>query len=223
MTPELMHDLREPLQAIYSCAQMLKIELDGKNPKAVDYADMLINNAVDLGRMLSNTAEAGSLDMEPLNIESVDISELVKNVANSYGQMAATKSIRIGIDLKEEPLIARVDKTKIMRILRNLISNAISHTPRAGRVEVRLRIIDDGMEIKVYDGGRGVDPGMSRRIFERFETTGGTGLGLYIANTYARMHGGTITVESTAGIGSAFVLYLPFASEDKHPQRCQTN
>ena len=97
-----------------------------------------------------------------------------------------------------------------------MLSNAIKYTPRGGRITLSLRPEDGGVRLAVADTGIGIAPQDRGRLFAKFSRikpsiTGqeGTGLGLFIAKTIVEAHGGTITVESKPGAGSAFELRLP--------------
>jgi signal transduction histidine kinase len=117
----------------------------------------------------------------------------------------------------ELPLVT-ADNNRLMQILLNLFGNAIKFTQQ-GRVQGRVRPRDAGVEIAIADTGIGISEEALPRIFDEFRqadsgTTrrfGGTGLGLAIAKRLVEMHGGTIAVESTVGVGSTFTVWLPEA------------
>ncbi|MGB7158966.1 MAG: ATP-binding protein, partial [Tepidisphaeraceae bacterium] len=102
---------------------------------------------------------------------------------------------------------------KINQVVLNLVSNAVDATPNGGRVTVRTRPLDGGVEIKVIDTGSGIDPAVRGRIFDPFFTTKpqgeGTGLGLSISHGIISEHGGRIDVDSARGAGTTFTIFLP--------------
>ena len=111
----------------------------------------------------------------------------------------------------------RHDPQRIGQVVSNLVGNALKFTPRSGSVDVELRPNPEGAEIEVRDTGVGIDPAELPRIFERFfrgsraneARSSGSGLGLAIAKSIVDMHGGRITVESSLGVGTRFVVSLP--------------
>ena len=110
-----------------------------------------------------------------------------------------------------------MDTQAIGRVLNNLISNALRHTPPQGRVSVWVRRTGPRVEVTVSDTGDGIRPEDLPHIFERFyrgeksrnRATGGAGLGLAIARGIVRAHGGDIDVESKVGMGTQFSFHIP--------------
>jgi two-component system cell cycle sensor histidine kinase PleC len=109
------------------------------------------------------------------------------------------------------------DRTKLRRVLVNLLSNALKFTPKGGRVEVRAEPEGDGVRLTVADTGVGIAPEDVARLFDKYEqarsraTRGekGTGLGLYITRQLVELHGGEIQVTSELGRGSTFSFTIP--------------
>jgi signal transduction histidine kinase len=131
----------------------------------------------------------------------------------------------IGLTLRPTPMDVSVDgdRERLAEIARNLISNAIKFTRPGGSVHV-VATIGPGpsgyepefVQVDVIDTGIGIPPDEQDRIFEKFHRLAGpdlpgTGLGLAIARELARLHGGSLTVESTLGLGSRFSLRIPLA------------
>ncbi|TET52059.1 MAG: ATP-binding protein, partial [Anaerolineales bacterium] len=114
------------------------------------------------------------------------------------------------------PLV-EVDARRVGQVLRNLLDNALRHTPSGGEVVVTARAGDEGVEVRVQDTGSGIDAADLPYVFERFyradksrsRDTGGVGLGLAIAKQLVEAHGGKIEVESEAGQGTRFTFTLP--------------
>ena len=108
-----------------------------------------------------------------------------------------------------------------MRLLTNLITNAIRYNRKGGRVEVCLRRMETGAVLRVADTGVGIREEDLPKIWSRFfradasRSSTGTGLGLSMARWIAQVHGGTITVESVYGQGSVFTVTIPFEQKDK--------
>jgi signal transduction histidine kinase len=112
-----------------------------------------------------------------------------------------------------------MDVQHMGRVLNNLISNAIRHTPAGGQVNICARRVDGGVSVSVIDSGEGISPVDLPHVFERFyrgeksrsRASGGAGLGLAIAKGIVEAHGGQITVESDLGQVTTFTFFLPKA------------
>ncbi len=129
--------------------------------------------------------------------------------------MADRAGVTLHVEAEAGPL--NVDPDRIMQVITNLLSNALKFSPAGATVTVRGERIGGVFNIRVSDQGRGIPPAKLGLIFERFQQVeasdardkGGTGLGLTICRSIARAHGGEITVESTLGVGSTFLVQLP--------------
>jgi PAS domain S-box-containing protein len=223
----MSHELRTPLNSILILSEQLRHNVAGNlTEKQVKHADIvykagndllqLINDVLDLAKI-----EAGrvQLKLEPLNIH-----DLLVELDSSLRPMAEIKGLRLLTHL--EPGVARVihsDRGRLQQILRNLLSNALKFTEH-GEVELSIGLspvsLDDEREtlqFVVRDSGIGIDPVQHERIFQAFQQIdgstsrrfGGTGLGLAITRQLVEVLGGQISLESTPGQGSRFIVRLP--------------
>jgi signal transduction histidine kinase len=152
----------------------------------------------------------------------VDLGEVLERVVGQVRPHAGEKGIRLAIDPPHGPVIAEADAGRVETILVNVLGNAVKFTPPDGTVRASAwvdRLDDDGptvARVDIVDSGVGIGTDDQERIFEKFQRLGGpeqpgTGLGLTIARGLARLQGGTLTVDSTLGLGSRFSLRLPCA------------
>jgi signal transduction histidine kinase len=105
-----------------------------------------------------------------------------------------------------------VDPARIREVVSNLMTNALRHTPRDGKVELSAQLAGDQVEVTVHDTGSGIAPDQLDRIFDRFyrsPDSPGSGLGLPIAKSLVEAHGGTTTASSSIGAGTAIRFSLP--------------
>jgi two-component system phosphate regulon sensor histidine kinase PhoR len=175
-----------------------------------DRLNAIIEDLLTLSRLEAEdeqrkvTFERGKL--KPAIIGAVDLSQI----------KAEDKKIKIEIQC-DENLETRVNGPLLEQAVLNLVDNAIKYSNTGGRIEVNVSSDNDYVVISVKDNGCGMDKKHLSRIFERFYVVdkgrsrklGGTGLGLAIVKHICQVHGGSITVESTPGVGSTFTMCLP--------------
>jgi two-component system sensor histidine kinase BaeS len=153
----------------------------------------------------------------PLHRAQASLSDLISDTLESFAELAKQGDILLegNVDSDVDPVY--MDTQAIGRVLNNLISNALRHTPTGGRVSLWGRRAGQRLEITVSDTGEGIRAADLPHIFERFyrgeksrnRGTGGAGLGLAIARGIVQAHGGDIRVESEIGKGTQFTFYIP--------------
>lgn len=222
LTADVAHELRTPLAVIRSHieAYMDKvIEPDPENLQSIHEEIMRLGRLVnDLSELAK--AESGRLELERAD---VDLGSVVDSVVAGLAPFALEKGIKVGIET-EPGTLGCFDEDKLRQVVVNLLGNAIKFTPQGGRVDVR--VLDGGAQVlvAVKDNGPGIAPEDQDLIFERFSrvdksrnrATGGSGIGLTIADELVRLHGGSIEVDSRLGEGSTFTVILPKNSKKNH-------
>lgn len=221
----MSHELRTPLNAVMGFSEMLADGLYGQLPeKAVTTLARiqangkhllgLINDVLDLSKI-----EAGQLQ---LAIESYSPAQIVKSAGAAAEPLARAKNLALNMVIAEDMPLGMGDERRLTQVLLNLVGNAVKFTDQ-GSVEITARAINGSFEFTVRDTGPGIAPEYQSRIFEEFQQVddsstrkkGGTGLGLAISKRIVEMHGGTIGVESTVGVGSEFKVTIPVQAEQK--------
>jgi two-component system sensor histidine kinase BaeS len=151
----------------------------------------------------------------------MNLNMLVELTVEGFQALAAEKEVILHYTPDTQPLVARIDQTRIQQVLNNLINNALQYTPTGGQVWVTLSQAyiknRHAAVIQVQDTGVGISEEDLPHIFERFYRgripqdlqIPGTGLGLAIVKEIIQQHGGWVDVESTVGHGSWFTIYLP--------------
>jgi two-component system sensor histidine kinase BaeS len=173
---------------------------------------LLLNRLVDDLRDLAQ-AEAGQLSLSP---EELDLAAELPRIAALHQQAAQRKGVRLTVHA-DGPLLVRADPARLSQIVRNLISNALTHTAAGGEVGVKAERQGGHITIAVRDNGAGIEAAHLPFVFDRFyradpsrqRASGGAGLGLAIARQLAQAQGGSIGVESAPGVGSTFTVSLP--------------
>ena len=209
------HDLRTPLTSILGSALTLeRAGLELPRDDAVDLVHRIATNARKLERLLSDLLDLDRLQRgivspqrRPTELDTL-VRRGVEETENPSGHV---------IEVEVEPAVVSIDAAKVERILENLVSNAIRHTPPDTRIWVRARARDGGMLLTVEDEGPGVPPELHDAIFEPFRQAPGSesvhspgvGVGLSLVLRFAELHGGRAWVEDRTGGGAIFTVFLP--------------
>jgi PAS domain S-box-containing protein len=213
----MSHELRTPLNAIIGYADLLDMGVPAALPGAARSAIGRIRLAASHQRQLIDDIltfsrlEAGQEEVE---VEIVPLEELLDEIDAVIAPLATRKGLDLGI-VADGTSEIRTDPRKLRQILVNLLGNAVKFT-EAGRVELRVEEEPESFRLVVEDTGVGISSDGAARVFDPFwqaesgrtRTAGGSGLGLSIAQRYARLLGGEISVDSEVGRGSRFTLIL---------------
>ena len=218
---DISHELRTPLTAIKGYMEGL---IDGVLPASsqtfqqvhseVDRLQRLVNDLQELSRM-----EAGAYQV---NLKSVPVLKLVKNVESRLGRQFEEKGILLVAAVPTGLPNVLADEDRILQVLINLTGNAMQYTPAGGKVTISALCEKNEVRITVADTGIGIAPEHLPHIFTRFyrvdksrtRASGGSGIGLTIAQSLVTSHHGRIWVESAGeGKGSAFHFTLPVSAD----------
>ncbi len=215
------HELRSPLTSVQGFAELLMLERETLTAKQVETVEIILDNCRHLSRLLNDLldlarSDAGRLAVTPKPTEVAPlIDDAVRTMRAQTESAGQTLTERLEPNL---PLI-HVEADRIRQILVNLLTNAHEYSPEGAAIEVTARAVDAEVEIAVTDNGPGIPENQLEHIFERFtrgdagltQRVGGTGLGLAISKSLVELHGGTLAVDSTPGVGSRFSFRLPAA------------
>jgi two-component system sensor histidine kinase MtrB len=217
-TSDVSHELRTPLTTVRMAADTLHESRDDFPPHLARASELMVDELDRFESLLSDLLEVSRYDagMAELQLDSVDVRTCVMDCVVAAGPVAATTGVRIITHLPDDEVVAQVDQTRLERIVRNLINNAVDHA-EGGPVEVEMAADDDALAIAVTDHGVGLKPGEAGLVFNRFwradpsrqRRTGGTGLGLAISLEDARLHGGWLQAWGSPGDGARFRLTVP--------------
>ncbi len=217
----IAHDLRSPLTRIRGIAETTLTgpqeigtyrEMTGT---VIEECDRLVGLIQTLLEIAENDAGAAEIPRR-----TVDMTDLLRDAVELFDAPADDKKIRIEANLPETPLKIEGDPRRLQRAIANLFDNALKYTPPGGKVTVSARYREDRIVVEIRDTGIGIDRQEQSRIFDRFyrvtpsRTTPGNGLGLSLARSIAKAHGGAISVTSRPGRGSVFTLHLPAPKQE---------
>jgi signal transduction histidine kinase len=209
------HDLKTPLTSIQGYSQAI---IDGAVRDPAVAAEVIFSEADRLTHMVLELTDLARLQSGRvmLNLNRIDVGALVKALAERIVVTAEKKQVRIGLDVANAGVIVG-DGDRLTQVINNLLSNAVKFTPEGGRIEIRGKMLDGGVQLSVTDSGMGIPKGDLTRVFERFYQVDkargpkrGTGLGLAIAREIVQAHGGRIEASSPGeDRGTTFVVWLP--------------
>ena len=216
------HDLRTPLASVRALIEAVADGVvDGPEMRA-RYLDSARGELAKLGGLVDDLFELARIDagLLRLELEETSLHDLVSDTLSSFRPEAERRGIRLVGDVSPEVDPVLASPSKLQRVLYNLMSNALRHTPADGTVFLRAEPEEDAVRVEVADTGEGIAPEDLPRVFERSfrgewsrSSHGvgddlGAGLGLAIARGLVEAHGGTISVESRLGEGSRFSFTL---------------
>lgn len=211
------HDLRNPLGAIAMSTHRLLDNAELGEPNGIGNGLQLILRSVKhMGSLVDELLEVGSIQSEKLELRTApaDVSELIDDAIAMFEAMAHAKSITVTKHIELAQRAVACDRERVVRVIANLLGNAIKFTPARGRVVLQATRTGAEVRVSLRDDGPGIPREEREKLFERYwkgASTGrnGIGLGLYIARGIIEAHGGRITVDSEVGVGSSFTFSLP--------------
>ncbi len=216
------HDLRTPLASTRALIEAVADGVADDPETRARYLASARGELAKLGRLVDDLFELARIDagVLRLELEETSLRDLISDTLSSFGPEAKQRGIRLVGEVSPEVDPVLASPSKLQRVLYNLVSNALRHTPADGTVFLRAEPEEKTVRVEVADTGGGISPEDLPRVFERSfrgersrsspeaEDDSGAGLGLAIARGLVEAHGGTIDVESRPGEGSRFSFTL---------------
>lgn len=224
----ISHDLRTPLTAIITHAEIMRDEILGPvSPRQRDSLTGIINSGRQLLEMVGEILTHARAAAHQIALDRVEFSieELLESLVDLNKSLIDRKGHALEVDIQPELPRVFADRDKVGHILSNLLGNAIQFTPDHGRVWIIVRTttgeLGQSLLVEVGDNGIGIAPEHHELIFQEFAQVDastsrqhhGTGLGLSIARRFVELHHGRIWLESAPGAGSRFYFTLPVHGE----------
>jgi PAS domain S-box-containing protein len=213
----ISHDFRTSLAQIETSSYLAKRALmRGEADPAETKLDDIRASVSHMAEQLSNLTTVTSLS--ELHLLPCDINGIMQGLAASHKGDANAKEIELLCQLEDDIPLVQIDEQKLTSAMQHLLKNAITHTPAGGCIILRTGIEQGMAQMMVIDTGAGIAPDHINNVFDLFYRVdsarrvdlGGVGLGLSIVKLVAEAHGGSAEVESMLGMGSCFVVALPF-------------
>ncbi len=219
MVSDVAHELRNPLSNIQGYLEGLKegmVEPSERVFESLHQQSLVLNRLVNDLRDV-NRAKAGQLQLDR---KEVVLEDIIGKEAKALKTRAEDKGISLREELNESTLV-KADPERVTQVIRNLLDNAITHTPEGGEITLETHTSSGEAVTTVTDDGPGIPQEDLAHIFDRFyrvdksrsRGTGGTGLGLTIAKEIVEAHGGEITAKSEEGEGATFSFTLPLSQQ----------
>lgn len=210
------HELRTPVTGMQMAFSLLRERL--QFPQGSRESDLLVTVHEEMQRLvrlindLLNFSRYQS-GQQKLELVQCDIGELLEGARQRFVTLAAARQVQLSLEVQEPLPGMLLDRQQIDRVLDNLLSNALRHTPDGGEVRLLARHHGERIILSVEDNGEGIPYSQQARIFEPFvqigRRRGGAGLGLALCKEIAQLHGGRIGVHSRIGHGTIFYVALP--------------
>jgi signal transduction histidine kinase len=219
----LAHELRNPLAAIRTALDLMKVSPPGA-PAVGRTREIMDRQLGHLVRLIDDLLDVSRINTGKLELvkESATIAEVVDSALQVSGPCIAAAGHTLEVHLPTEPWRVKVDRVRIEQVLTNLLTNAAKYTPAGGHIRVSAEAEGRLAVIRIADNGIGIDPATLPTLFEVFSQAesgrgmrrGGIGIGLCLARRLVTLHGGTLTASSAGpNQGSTFTIRLALSAE----------
>jgi two-component system phosphate regulon sensor histidine kinase PhoR len=210
------HELRTPLTAIRGYLEALEDETAGAG-RSPQFLEVISRQTRRMERLVADLLHLARLDarQEALDLAPCDVTETFRGVVDDLAPVIADRHQRVLIDPGAHTWRVDADPAKLHDILRNLVENAVNHSPEGTEIRLDARAEGDAAVISVIDAGPGIPPADLTRVFERFyrvdrsRSRPGTGLGLAIVKHLVGLHGGRVEAANRPEGGAVFTVTLP--------------
>ncbi|SEI96721.1 Signal transduction histidine kinase [Dyadobacter sp. SG02] len=221
----MSHELRTPLNSILILSRILGENKGARlNDEEQRYASVIYNSGNDLLTLINDILDLAKVEAGKIELihENISTESVLVEVKSTFQKVAENKGLVLQVEKTEScPATLFTDHTRLLQILRNLISNAVKFTSAPGKVSLLISKEEGRLHFEVADTGIGIPLDKQASIFEAFQQAdgstsrkyGGTGLGLSISRELAGLFHGSISLKSVPGEGSVFTLKIPYLTE----------
>ncbi len=213
LTGEIAHELKNPLSSVKGLAALVAKDLDGRTAERV----AVLRQEVDRMQGILEEFLNFSRPLVPLAVVDVDLGELAREVARLHEGSALERAVELAVQSEEDAHL-RGDTRKIRQVLINLVQNALDASPADTTVTLSVAADGEHLQLSVRDHGRGIPAELGERVFEAGVTQKehGSGLGLAVARSLARQHGGELSLRNHPEGGAVAELRLPREPKGQH-------
>ena len=227
----MSHELKTPLNVIYSCNQLLESfyisnKIKDYNNNIKNHIELVRQNSYRLNRLINNIIDLTKMEsgFYKIRMKNKDIVSIIEDLFMAVDEYAKRKDITLIFDTELEEKIIAIDKGQIERVILNILSNCVKFTDNGGYIYVNIYDKKDYIGISIKDTGMGIPKDKIEFIFEEFgqvdktlsRNAEGSGIGLSIAKHLIDLHNGHIKVNSEIGVGTEFSIILPAKPLDEN-------
>ena len=215
----LSHELRTPLTSIKGACETVMDDPEMPQETRQYFLDMALTESDRMTRIVSDLLVLSRLDNKRTQwkLETFDAAKSVQRLIEVMRVDIDARRHEVTFTAQENIPPLTVDKERVEQVVINILSNSVKYTPEGGKIDVSVTSAEEKITIRIADNGIGIPEEDLAHVFERFyrveksrtSETGGTGLGLAIAKELIEAHGGSISMESSLGKGSAVTIVLP--------------
>jgi len=217
----MSHELRTPLNSIIGFSKVLFKEKSGPlNERQKKYTQNILTSGQHLLSLINDVLDLARVESGKMVLETslFPVKDCLEEAPLLMGGLDFSEKIQFVMEIAEDLGDIQADQRKIKQVIYNLLSNAVKFTPPGGKIGIRARRTDMGIEVAVWDTGIGIAAENQQKVFEAFtrvenaytKGTEGTGLGLTISKKIVELHGGTIWIESgEIGKGTTVKFTIP--------------
>lgn len=219
----ISHELRTPMHQIIGFSKMgMDKAFKAEREKLHEYYAEIFTSSQRMHILQNNLLDLSMLESEEVifNFQETSVSTLLKEVVDEFEKRAADEKIKVVLENLQNETSIPLDKDKVKQVIRNLITNAFEFSPAGGTINISLKDLQDRVEVRVRDRGKGIPEDMLIQVFNKFgksdalkTTAGGAGLGLYLSNLIVSGHKGAIWAENNLDGGASIVFQLPCAQK----------
>ena len=229
LIPKLSHDLRVPLTNLVGITSILQEDPKFSEDSARrDYLEAMWRGAKEMNLLIDNILESyrlksGKVELKP---SAMALIPLLDEISKDFYYQTKKKEITILKDCPDGELTLEADQVKVMRIVQNLLANAIRFSPKGGTITLKARAENGGVTIRVVDQGPGVEPDQIAAILQEAPSPGkkkaeenkGYGIGLKVVREFVQLHGGRFWIEPNFPKGAQFCFTLLQRPLDPNPK-----
>jgi len=218
----MTHELKTPISTIGLSSEVLMRKEIGKDPEKLEkYAKLIFHENQRLRSQVDKVLQLATLDKDQLelNLSKNDIHQIIESANHALTLARSEENIEIALNLKADEHIIVCDAVHIANVINSLLDNAVKYSSQIVRISISTWNKNNSLCINITDNGIGISKEAIPYIFDKFfrvhtgnrHDVKGFGLGLYYVKQMVEAHGGKVSVESTPGEGTSFLLKLPIA------------
>lgn len=214
---DMAHDLKTPVYAAGAFIEAIRAHNTGVDAELLRYIDLVEQKQQEMVRRVQGLTAFNRMDEQTQPREEISVRQLLEGVYQAHRMAAEVQSVHLELVPPEGDGTLYAQRPKLDILFENLLVNALKATPPNGKITLAAELDGEGCHLLVSDTGRGIPPEELSHIFERFfvgRNSGGSGLGLYIVKSIVDGLGGSISVSSTPGQGTAFFIDLPLMGQE---------